>query len=113
METGANWKVLTGEFQGKDPANVRSPATFLFLAQYVIKLEKNYRSNPSLFDLNFSPMNVGIKPVCYGPPSNKPKTSVSPPTPLLNQPAALAPSVAPKDSNQTTSHSTTGVEWAS
>ena len=49
------------EFRIKDHANVRPPGTFLFLAQYVIKLEKNYQSNPSLFDLDLLPMNVGIK----------------------------------------------------
>ena len=30
------------DFRSKDPANVRSPATFKFLSQYVKKLEKNY-----------------------------------------------------------------------
>ena len=50
------------------------PATFLFLAQYVIKLEKKYWANPSLFYLDLSPLNVGIKPVWYGSPGNHSKT---------------------------------------
>ena len=62
------------EFRGKDPAKVRPPATFLFLAQYVIKLEKNYQANHSLFELNLSPLNVGIKPVRYGSPGYHSKT---------------------------------------
>ena len=61
------------EFRSQYPAIVWPPATFLFLAQYVNKLEKNYRSNPSLFYLNFSPEKIGIKPVRYGPPTAKTK----------------------------------------
>ena len=52
---------------------VRSPAMFKFLSQFISKTEKHYRSNPTLFDRNYSPMNVGIKPVRYSSPKAKPK----------------------------------------
>ena len=61
MEVRSSFNDQYMEFRIKDHANVRPPGTFLFLAQYVIKLEKNYQSNPSLFDLDLLPMNVGIK----------------------------------------------------
>ena len=79
------------EFQEKDPPNVRPTATFLFLAQYVNKLEKNYRANPSLFDLCFLPLNVGIKPVWYRSPSNQPQRPHRP----LNQPNTQFPRQPP------------------
>ena len=59
------------EFRSKDPANFRSPATFKFLAQYVNKWEINYRSNPTLFNSNFSLMNIGMKPVRYEVPKKQ------------------------------------------
>ena len=74
MEVMSSFNDQFMDFRSKDPANVRSPATFKFLAQYVNKLEKNYRSNPTIFDRNLSPMNVGIKPVRYGSPGNHSKT---------------------------------------
>ena len=55
MEVRSSFNNQFMEFRNQDPDNVCPPATFLFLAQYVNKLEKNYQSNPSLFDLNFSP----------------------------------------------------------
>ena len=80
------------EFRGNDHANIRPPATFLFLAQYVNKLEKNYRTNPSRFDLNFSPLNVGIKPVWYGSPGYNSKTPLGRPlAPPLKNPPSLHP----------------------
>ena len=60
---------------------------FLFLAQYVNKLEKNYRANPSLFYLNFSPLNMGIKPVWYRSSRNQPQNSHKP----LNKPNPQPP----------------------
>ena len=80
MEVQSSFNDQFMDFLGIDPANVRSPATLSFLAQYVNKLEKNYQANPSFFDLNFSFLNVGIKPVRYGPPSNNPKTPLSSPS---------------------------------
>ena len=74
MEVRLSFNNQYMEFQGKDPANVRPPVAFLFLAQYVIKLEKNYWANPSLFNLDLSPLNMGIKPVWYGSPGNHFKT---------------------------------------
>ena len=70
MEVRSSFNDQQMEFRAKDPANVRPPAAFLFLAQYVIKLETNYQENPSLFNLDLSPLNVGIKPVRYGSPGN-------------------------------------------
>ena len=72
MEMMSSFNDQFMDFRSKDPPNVRSSATFKFLSQYVNKLEKNYRSTPTLFDHNFSPMNVGIKPVRYGSPNTKP-----------------------------------------
>ena len=51
------------KFRKQCPANVRPPATFRFLAQFVEDLEKNYRSTPYLYDLDFSPLNVGVNVV--------------------------------------------------
>ena len=94
LEVRLSFKDLFTEFQGNHPANVRPPTTFLFLAQYVNKLEKNYQANPSLFDLNFSPLNVGIKLVWYGSPGNHSKTprpshSTSPQAPCPLRPLYL------------------------
>ena len=80
MEVMSSFNNQFMDFKSKDPAKVRSPAMFKFLVQYVYKLEKNYRSNPTLFNRNFSPMNVGIKPVWYGSPNTKPKPPCHPAT---------------------------------
>ena len=42
------------EFQDSDPDNIRVLASFQFIVQFVCKLERNYRANPSLFNLDFS-----------------------------------------------------------
>ena len=42
IEVRSSFNYQFMEFQERDPANARPPATFLFLAQYVNKLEKNY-----------------------------------------------------------------------
>ena len=42
------------------------PDTFLFLAQFVDKLEKNYRSNLYLYDLNLTPSSIGVKLIRQG-----------------------------------------------
>ena len=73
-------------FRNQDPSNLRPPAVFTFLAQFVSRTEKNYRSNPSLFNLNFSLANVGIKAVRPVKPSAKPEpprpsSSNNPPPP--------------------------------
>ena len=41
------------QFWGQCPDNVQPPATFLFLALFVYKLEKNYRSNSYLYNLKY------------------------------------------------------------
>ena len=48
------------KFRKQCPANVRPPATFRFLAQFVEEMEKNYRSTPYLYDLDLSPLNLGV-----------------------------------------------------
>ena len=60
-------------FRSLDPSNFRPHAMFSFLAQYVNRIEKHYGSNPGLYDLNFSPTNVGIKAVQYEASNAKPK----------------------------------------
>ena len=111
MELRSSFKDQFMEFKNQDPDNVQPPATFSFLAQYVNKLEKNYQSNPSLFDMNFSPINIGIKPVRYRSPNVKPK----PPRPstafLISLPDAPIPSAPPKDSNLTPSPSISTTEF--
>ena len=47
----------------KYAANVRPPATFAFIAQFVNKMAKNYRSNPDLYDAVHTTPSVGVKPV--------------------------------------------------
>ena len=54
------------KFLKQCPANVRPPAPFRLLAQFVEELEKNYRSTPYLYDLDFSPPNVGVYVVRQG-----------------------------------------------
>ncbi len=54
------------KFRKQCPANVRPPATFEFLTQFVEDLEKNYRSNPYLYDLESSPLNIGVNVVRQG-----------------------------------------------
>ena len=94
MEVMSSFNDQFMEFRSKDPDNIRSPARFSFLAQYVNKLEKNYPSNPTFFYCNFSPINKGIKPVWYGSPGNHSKTphlssSTSPQEP--SRPCTLCP----------------------
>ena len=62
------------EFRKKRAANVRPPASFAFIAQFVNELARNYRSNPDLYDAIHTTPSVGVKPVRHGPPivKNKP-----------------------------------------
>ena len=46
LRTSFNDQFMT--FRNQDPSNVRPPATFAFLAQFVSRTEKNYHSNPYL-----------------------------------------------------------------
>jgi len=67
------------KFRKQCPANVRPPATFEFLTQFVEDLEKNYRSNPYLYDLESSLLNIGVNVVRQGtskPSPQPPRTSV-------------------------------------
>ena len=47
------------EFREIDPDNVMALATFQFIAQFVNRVERQYRNNPSLFNVDLSPLNVG------------------------------------------------------
>ena len=67
-------------FQKMNPDNILAPNTFCFLAQFVDELRENYQSDPSLYDLDLSPLSIGVKPVRYESPNTKPK----PPTPSGN-----------------------------
>ncbi len=60
-------------FRKQCPDNVRSPATFLFLAQFVDELEKSYRSTPYLYDLDLALSNIGVKVVRQGTSKPKPQ----------------------------------------
>ena len=60
MEVRPSFNDQFSKFRKQCPDNVRSPAMFLFLAQFIEELEKNYRSTPYLYDLDFSPLNVGV-----------------------------------------------------
>ena len=80
------------EFRDIDPAYFRAPATFQFISQFVSKVEQNYRANPSLFDLDFLPLNLGIKPVLYGTPGGQHQTSHRP-SPKTNHQQLTRPCV--------------------
>ena len=60
MEVRTSFNDQFSKFREQCPDNVQPPPTFLFLAQFVEKLEKNYRSTPYLYDLDLSPLNVGV-----------------------------------------------------
>ena len=49
-EVRASFNEKYMEFREIDPDNVMAPATFLFIAQFVSRVEHQYRNNPSLFD---------------------------------------------------------------
>ena len=76
------------EFRAIDPSNVRSPATFQFIAQFVSDRERMYRSNPFLYDVDISPLNVGINAVKFVP---QPTSSRQP------RPQASTPAYKPRD----------------
>ena len=52
LEVKSSFNEKYAHFRDLRPANVRPPTTFNFLAQFVCKIEKNYRANPSLYDLD-------------------------------------------------------------
>jgi len=63
MEVRPSFNEQFAKFRKQSPDNVRPPATFLFLAQFVDELEKNYRSTPYLYDLDLALSNIGVKVV--------------------------------------------------
>ena len=58
--------------------NIRSPAVFKFLNQYVENLNDSFKANPMLFDVGLSPMNIGMKPVRYEVPKKQERNSYLP-----------------------------------
>ena len=83
-----------------------------YLIPYTVCVQvnlKNYQSNPSLFDINYSPASIGIKPVGYGPCSAKTRPACHSSGPSPNLPDAFALYLPPKDSNLTTTPSTSTV----
>ena len=58
--------------------NFCCPAVFKFLNQYVENLNNSYTANPMLFDVSLSPMNVGMKQVCYEVPKKQERNSYMP-----------------------------------
>ena len=73
LEVRPSFNDQFSKFRDQCPANVRPPATFLFLAKFVEKLEKNYRCTPYLYDLDLTPSNVGINVVRQGTSKPKPQ----------------------------------------
>ena len=69
LEVKPSFNEKYADFRDLCPANVRPPIMFSFLAQFVYKMEKNNRANPSLYDLEQTINCVGVKPVKYGPPN--------------------------------------------
>ena len=61
LEVRPSFNDQFSKFRDQGPANAGPPATFFFLAKFVEKLEKNYRSTLYLYDLDLTPLNVGIK----------------------------------------------------
>ena len=74
LEVRPSFNDQFSKFCDQCPSNVRPPATFLFLAKFVEKLEKNYRSTPYLYYLDLSPSNVGINVVRQEASKPKPQT---------------------------------------
>jgi len=79
------------KFRKQCPDNVRSPATFLFLAQFVDELEKNYRSTPFLYDLDLNPSSVGINVIRQedSKPKPQPPRPADPPRSYPPKPCAM------------------------
>ena len=81
LEVKSSFNEKYADFRDLRPENVKSPITFEFLAKFVYKMEKNYRANPSLYDLEFSPARVGVKATRPEPPKSSSKPLHSPTTP--------------------------------
>ena len=84
LEVKPSFNEKYADFRDLCPANVRSQITFGFLAQFVYKMEENYRANPSLYDLDFSPASIGVKVTRPEPP----KFNSKPPQHSANIPRA-------------------------
>ena len=81
LEVKSSFNEKYADFRDLRPENVKSPITFEFLAKFVYKMEKNYRANPSLYDLELSPTSVGVKATRPEPPKSKSKPQFSANTP--------------------------------
>ena len=107
LEVRPSFNDQFSKFRDQCPANVRPPATFFFLATFVEKLEKNYRSTPFLYDFDLSPSNVGINVVRQEASKHKPQ----PPRPSNPQqirnlkPCTLCPIMGFEDNHYSLSKS--------
>jgi len=81
LEVKSSFNKKYADFIDLRPENVKSPITFEFLAKFIYKMEKNYRANPSLYDLKFSPASVGVKGTRPEPPKSNSKPQYSATTP--------------------------------
>ena len=93
MEVRPSFNDQFSKFRKQCPDNVRPPATFLFLAQFVDELEKNYRSTPFFYDLDLTPSNVGVNVVRQG--TSKPKLQPAPCVRLWGLQTIIFPSANP------------------
>ena len=58
--------------------NIRSPAVFKFLNQYVENLNNSFKAYHLLLDVGLSPMNVEMKPARYEIPKKQERNSYMP-----------------------------------
>ena len=77
--------------------NICSPPVFKFLNQYVENLNNSYKANPMLFYIGLSPMNVGMKPVCYEVPKKQERKSYTPARNNQERPCRPCPLCYTKD----------------
>ena len=91
LEVRPSFNDQFSKFRDQCPANVRPPATFFFLATFVEKLEKNYRSTPYLYDLDLNPSSVGINVVRQeaSKPKPQPPRPADPPRNFPPKPCAM------------------------
>ena len=75
MEVKLDFNKQYMKFRNQWTANVYPPATFDFIAQFVNKLEKNYRLNPLLYNTNYTPASIGVNPVWYATSSDNTKST--------------------------------------
>ena len=63
LEVKANFNERYMKFCNENADNIRPPASFAFIAQFVNELAKNYRFNPDLYGAVHTTLSVGVKPM--------------------------------------------------